>query len=411
MKFAISPSVKNLAQPLLAAIVLRMIWMSWVEVIPLSDSFAYHVFAKNIALGHGFAWEPGKLTAFWPVGTPAVYSVLYSLFGFDFSVIELFNLLLGALLVLFTGLVGHQYFGPTVARYAAWFMALWPVFIQFTTILASELLFSTLLMAVVYLAGLPHRRLAWAPLWSVLLVGAIYVRPVALPLLLLIPMSIALEFRRWKEAAAVLAIALAMYAALSAPWKARNESIWGSVGVMSTNFGTNLWMGNNPDSSGGFMNTPERDFGNEYQRNEILKQESLKFIMGHPLNYLKLCARRVVDTFSRESIGTAWNQIFLSQNISRENMWWMKLVASIYWWVMLIFGVGGAIIAIRTSRLKWHSTLLTTPAVIAAPAILIVSQDRYHLPMDPFLAILAALMVSLWIHRRRCRLRLCAVAC
>lgn len=61
---------------LIIALILRVVWGIAVPVVPVSDSNAYDLFAQNIALGHGFAWKPGELTAYWAVGTSAFYALL-----------------------------------------------------------------------------------------------------------------------------------------------------------------------------------------------------------------------------------------------------------------------------------------------------------------------------------------------
>lgn len=103
----------------LLALCLRAAWALWVPVIPQSDSAMYHEFARSIADGRGYAYPAGNLTAYWPVGTSAVYAGLYVLFGQSYTVILLLNLALGVLLVLLTHQLAAHWFGPKPALFAA----------------------------------------------------------------------------------------------------------------------------------------------------------------------------------------------------------------------------------------------------------------------------------------------------
>src|SRR5712664_2071723 len=98
------------ARVLLLALLLRAVWALLVPVIPLSDSNAYDVFARNLAAGLGYCWSPGRMTAYWPVGTPFVYSVFYALFGHSYHAITLFHLVLGLTVILLSMLLAERWF-------------------------------------------------------------------------------------------------------------------------------------------------------------------------------------------------------------------------------------------------------------------------------------------------------------
>ncbi|MBC8057609.1 MAG: glycosyltransferase family 39 protein, partial [Rhizobiales bacterium] len=129
------------------ALLLRLVWAVLVPVEPLSDSYLYDGFAKNIAFGKGYAFPGGDLTVYWPVGASAVFAAIYKVFGTGDLPSALFLALLGAATVWMTWRLARRYSGPVAAGVAAWFVALWPVLIEFTTILASELMFVALVLA------------------------------------------------------------------------------------------------------------------------------------------------------------------------------------------------------------------------------------------------------------------------
>ena len=77
------------------AICVRAIWAMAVPVVPVSDSVAYDTFASNLANGDGYGWRPESPTAYWPVGTSAMYALLYAMFGHVYWPIVFFNIVLG----------------------------------------------------------------------------------------------------------------------------------------------------------------------------------------------------------------------------------------------------------------------------------------------------------------------------
>src|SRR5215472_1939503 len=129
-----------------AALLMRLAWEAVVPVAPVSDGVVYDAFARSIVAGRGYAFPDGTLTVYWPVGTSAVYALLYALFGARAWVIPVFQALLGAAIVGLTWRLARHAFGRAVATLAAWLTATWPVLIEFTTILASELLFLFLIL-------------------------------------------------------------------------------------------------------------------------------------------------------------------------------------------------------------------------------------------------------------------------
>ena len=81
-------------------------------------------------------------SAYWPVGTSAIYSVFYFLWGHTFTPIVIFNIVLSTGVVALTMWLGNAFFDHTIGIVAGAVMAVWPSQIGFVTILASELLFT-----------------------------------------------------------------------------------------------------------------------------------------------------------------------------------------------------------------------------------------------------------------------------
>lgn len=356
----------------------------------------YHSFAQEIAAGRGYVFPGGEATAYWPVGPSALYGAFYALLGVHGWVVTLVNLILSSTLVVGIYQLGLLYFNRTIASIAALLFAFWPVWIAFTTVPNSELPFVTLMVWAFVAHGtrkMPH----WARtvLSTALLVAAAFMRPTILPLIALLPL-LDQPFRKPAQTVLHVVLALVVAAILLTPWAERNRTVFGEPVLIATNFGPNLWMGNNPRSDGAYMPMPETNTRNEVVRDTYYKDLALDFIRENPGRYLRLCLKRVAHSFDRESIGIAWNQNSLPPALQPI----LKAGSAAYWLVIFSLSLIGVGIFLREKPLRIFDPLVVTPALFAAVALLVVGQDRYHMPMTPFIALFAAFVINHILHRR-----------
>lgn len=373
------------------AIAARVGWALLVAVDPVSDSLAYKTFATSIANGTGYAYPSGELTVYWPVGASAFYALVHYMLGQSSFALLFVNILIGTGIVYLSYLLSLRYFGGKVAVYAGWLVALWPVLIQFTTVYSSELLFMLLLLATLQVWGSSlTSKVLKACLWGALLCAATYVRPTALPLFILLPVLelwAKRDFRQFLTSGLVAALTATV---LFAPWVARNQANFGHPVLVSANFGCNLWMGNNPQSKGEYMPLPNTKFDNEVARDQHFKQLAVDFIRDHPAQYIKLALRRILLTYDRETIGVAWNQPALARLVGEGAIPYVKLVSTLYWWLVSALAVAGIAQALKARKVTIFNPLLVVSACFFMVPILTVGQDRYHLPLDPLIAAFAA---------------------
>jgi 4-amino-4-deoxy-L-arabinose transferase-like glycosyltransferase len=331
------------------------------------------------------------MTEYWPVGTSAIYALVYLVFGEQPWVLPTFQAILGGYIVYLTWRLAERSLGAKVAAVAAWLTAMWPLLIEFTTINASELLFIALVLLAlniwVSIRLPPTLRMI---LWGASIAAATYVRPTALPIALAFPAIQWVIDRNSRSLIRGVFISAVTACLLFAPWTYRSMVLFDRFVLVSANGGVNLWMGNNPESSGGYMELPGRHFSTEVDRDHFYGGEAVKFILAHPLNYAILSMKRAVKTFDRETIGVVWNQKGLAANYQEGTLSTMKRISSAYWWLLLVSGMLGAILVLRRQRLLHCWPVLASLAYFLAFPILTVAMDRYHVPIDPLLAILAA---------------------
>jgi 4-amino-4-deoxy-L-arabinose transferase-like glycosyltransferase len=388
---------------LLLAAVLRIAWAIAVPVDPVSDCAIYDQFARSIVAGHGYGFGPGDLNAFWSPGVAFALAGFYAVFGEGGLAVVLLNLLVALGSIALVWDLGRRWFSPLAGTTAATLLALWPSQIQFTTVPASEWLFNMLVLLAVWIwtlaDGSLRRSLAFAAIAGVVLAAATFTRPLAL---LLPPLLLAERLVRtgqWTRSMAMAAIAMTLTIGLLIPWGARNQREFGQFVLVSANSGANLWMGNNPDSKGGYMDRPERPEGfNQVQWDKELQRQSVAFIRANPGRFLSLCARRLVILHDRETIGVVWNGPALETRYGPRILGPLKAASSLYWYIALAGGAVGAIVLLR--RARWR-------AIVAPPVLLlwgyfigvhvvIVGMDRYHIPAIPWIALAAGVAFAAW---------------
>lgn len=380
---------RNVLLILTLALMVRIFWALLVPVDPVSDANMYHMFAQEITAGRGYVYPDGRPTAYWPVGPSAFYAFFYALVGVNGISVVFANLMLSGALVIAICRLGVLYFDQRVGQLAALIFALWPLWIQFTTILSSELPFVTLMTYAFVVRREPHLPHWCRTILSIaLIVGAAYMRPTILPLIIVLPL-LDEPFRKPIRMAMHTLLALIIAAALLAPWAERNRALFGERVLISANFGANLWMGNNAKSDGAYMPLPEIETGDELSRDRHFRDSAIEFIRNNPVKYVQLCLRRVAHSFDRESIGIAWNE----KSIERTLQPVLKAVSALYWFVIFALSLAGMYRFIREDPLRVFHSLIVAPAMFAAVAILVVGQDRYHMPLMPFVALFASFFV------------------
>ena len=274
--------------------------------------------------------------------------------------------------------------------------AAWPSQIEFTTILASELLFNFLILLAIFCWNRQS-----VPTWAaaiftgIALATASYVRPLALILPALFLLW-TLARGKWTVLIARVAVTAAVMLVLILPWTVRNYSAFKSLVLVSTNGGANLWMGNSPGSTGHYMELPPRPVGmNEAQFDNHLGKIAKRYIREHPGAFVRRSASRVVNTFDRETIGVDWNEQGLKDSPLGASIRYLKILSTLYWWAMLLGGVIGVGILVAkqpTLKVVLHPAVATCVYFAVVHAVT-VSNDRYHFPMVPFIAALAAMAI------------------
>lgn len=395
---------------LILGMALRLLWVWAVPMEPVSDSQAYNLLAHTLAEHGVYGFTPSEPGAYWAVGTAAIAAATYILIGPGYEGVVALNLLAGFLIILLTQGVAVRYIGAGPSVMAAAIVAVWPNLIFFTSILSSELYFLALSLAGLWFWG----REAGSTRVNLILCGVIwglacYVRPV----ILLVPVALLLaELPRGLRAFAGAGLrtvgVLALVVAVVLPWTLRNDRVLGAPVLVSTNFGPNLWMGNNPASTGGYMALPAevQDMG-EVERARYLGDQAKAYMAAHPAATALRTLVKAARLHSRETIGVVWNEAALRRGLGDLGVTALKLVSSGFWYAVLLAALTGVAICIRSVGLfaALFNPIFALWAYFTALHAVIVVEDRYHMPSSPYIAMFAAIALNAAWARRQNRNR------
>jgi 4-amino-4-deoxy-L-arabinose transferase-like glycosyltransferase len=297
--------------------------------------------------------------------------------------------------------LGTRFLGQRAALFSAWCWALLPLAILFPLEWAwdqslAALLFAWLLYATYLLRADNAPRWIWAGyglLWGV----AALTNP---SLCVMLPFWFAwMAAARWRSGLQVATPALwatLLFVLTLAPWTVRNYRLFGHFIFVKSNFGAELWLGNNPQVTEGFtgwlhpmVNAAELEQLNElgeYAYMQEKQREGVKFIRGNPVLFLRHAAMRVVDTWA----GTLY---------FKEDPWIRSLgLGRIALAFTLVFSLTAAVGLVHVARRDWLEflPLILSVLIFPIPYYITHSSLRYRHPVDPVLTLLAVAGYFAW---------------
>ena len=422
---------------LLAAVLgLRLHWFASFQQSPLFQSPAvdealHWSWANSLATGSGSPEIPYFRAPLYPW----YLSLLHHLPG-GLAQVRAVGVLLGLFnLWLLVGFVGS--FLPTRARW--WLLALggldacWIYFEPM--LLIPHLLICCLLLCTGLLlradAARERKRLLLALASGLALGLACIARPNALLLTPLLPLLLWRQKaedptpkRRWPVLLAVLGLLLpiALVAGING---------WPRSGVLlASQGGVNFYIGNNASADGHTASLP--GVGNTWERadasmmaaradlsendrqpdpgeeSDWFYAEGRKWLLEHPVDGLRLYARKLQLLLAPVTLGSNTNPLALS---ARSPLFQTLLRFS--WWLVLLPGLLGLALGFPRHRLLRHWCLATL-GLWSLSLLLFFINSRFRLPLHPFLMLPAAALLAEYhrvpaLLRQRARLFTCLV--
>jgi 4-amino-4-deoxy-L-arabinose transferase-like glycosyltransferase len=400
-----------------AAFLVRIGWILLVDPKPVSDCDWYFTKGIDISLGRGYQ-ERGLPTAYWPVGYPAFLGAIFALFGRSVLVAKVANVLL------YTGVLALSYWlsrrlfrSERTARLTLLLLSFYPNHIAYTSLVASEILFTFLMLLGVALLLVADRRFPLAVLAGVVFGLACLARPQLLP----VPLVTILLLPRARRTALSLATVYAVLLLVLVPWTVRNYEAFGHLVPVSTNAGVNLLTGNSHWADGTYTFGPEleriRDGGNEYERDRRALRYAIDHIREHPVSTVKLWPRKLWWLYRNDVEGARWcfKGIEAAGKVVPRGLAFAMMAVSQAYYVLLVVACGATLLlSLGTARGGGGLPLLGLGIIgyLTLLGLVFFGDTRYHFPAMPWVAMYAAALPNacrrarrrVRIHRpRRCR--------
>jgi 4-amino-4-deoxy-L-arabinose transferase-like glycosyltransferase len=381
------------------------------------DEIDYHKIAVSVADGEGFAVD-GRPTGRRPPVFPFVLSVFYKVFGAHPSLGRAIQILLGVLVVFLVYLVARRHFDKTVGWVAAAIAAVNPFLTLISGYLLTENLYMVLVLLTLLLLPTPRhlneslRRIL--PAAAVMAVATL-TRPTGLPLGICI-LCAGLAFgagslvRRWGNGV----IAAVLFCLLLLPWCIRNYQLVGGWVGLTTHGGITFYQGNNqkvvdiPHYRGGVTplaglpHASEMAGMGELDQNQFAWAKGKEFLgRNKPLvprimwwKFARFWRLRSDAGLSGVKSGWWWSKdSFLGRLASNFD------VGFVYAVVVFPLFLAGVVL----TRFRWRELLYLYGVVVAhtAVALIFFGSIRGRIPVEPVIAVFAAVTVVRLYHRFR----------
>ncbi len=405
--------------------------------IGLDDMFQYDMLARSLAGGHGFRWyaeadltqlasfvdfdltsvkdyDPvlGIPTSFRAPLYPTFLAIVYFFSGTEFSRFFAARLaqaiFLGAPLAPLTHWMALRLFplspgipfgddkgrvrGEQVARVSAWIVAAYPMLLVYPLGLGTENPFFVLLLAscLFLLRSIEH------PSAFRLLFSGVFLALTALTRSVILPFAFAafcllLFLHRKRALPALLSFMLVI-----TPWVIRNSLLHHKPTGIETSMGYNLYLGYHPQGNGSFVFGPSLDLLpilDDAERDKIGTQKAIEFIKAQPERFVPLAINRLGFFFGLEKRVLMY---FYGNDILGFVP--LHLLLTISAILLLPFVFISVLAALGLSLLRWkpeHILLGLLFVSYLLPHVFILSEDRFHLALIPYIAVLAA---QVWVN-------------
>lgn len=373
-------------------------------VDPILDGEVYDRWAREIA----FERSPGGATFF----TDPLYAYflagLYRMFGRDLYLVRLVQVGVGVAGCLALFSAARRLLGVRAALVALALAATYRPFVFFDTALLKDFLGVALIEVSLWRLAVSldtERRAAWSVTG---IAFGLLVLARGNALLLVAGVALGLVARKRRAGGATLAAFLVGAGLVLLPVTLRNASVGGALVLPTSNLGSNLYIGNNPENTTGRYLPPsfvtagsprfeERDFRREAERrvgrplgagevDSFWRREALRFIARNPATFLTTTAKRAALLVNRREIPDDYDLDFLAR-FSRV----LRLPLPTFALVGVLGFLGLALSVRERPRFFWYHLLLASYLV---SIVFFFVFARFRLPLMPLLMLFAAYAIT-----------------
>lgn len=373
---------------------------SLISYEPLADASWYHATAASLARGEGLAVQ-GQPTAYRGPGYSFLLSLAYRVGGDNPALAWLWGMLATAVIVIALHRIGGQLYDEGVGRLAACMGALYPALVLMTGQVMSDLPFVAGLLALIayVLACAPYRLVSC--LVAGLGIGLLtLVRPVAIGLIVVVPLIWMLRKPDGCKFALALAMIVPSFLLCVSPWVLRNQAVFGAP-VLGTNLGMNAYGGNRPGASGGadrFELPPQVEASgdaNEAQRDALLLRAAMDFVIAHPVDALAKVPGALLHLYLLETevVSALFQGPHPSPASAKHALYGLSQFSyAAVLMVLLIRILSWQHREQRPRGTQWAGCLIA--AYFTAVCLVLHAQDRYRLPILPWMLIEGSVVLT-----------------
>jgi 4-amino-4-deoxy-L-arabinose transferase-like glycosyltransferase len=398
------------------ALLLRLIWVLVVPTAPFTDYAVYDGLARNLAAGKGYYNDfsvPGEVDyhtfAFRPPGWPLLLAAVYLITGPSLAVAKALTLILSVLVVwlgyeLVRGLANER-----VARLSGLLLALFPSLIAYTSILASEWLFTVLILPIfIILIGKPEM---WT-LPRVIAAGALFgAALLTRPIVQFWPVVI-LAYVLYRTRSIWLTLRLGVIFALAAavvvlPWSFRNQRVLGQFVLVATNGGDTFVESTDPTCAGMTclrLNMESAEM-TELELSELGYQQGWANIKADPGGYIAYGFVKLqrLYLFDYEAVVQALEPLTTGEAVSPMVRFTLMGVSEVYYLAIFALTLIGLVNFPLYRREPGRLLIVGTLAYLTAIHFVFHGESRFHFPMLPLVmpfavtALLGLLALRAWV--------------
>jgi len=372
--------------------------------LPTGDAKVYDIWARQIVAGD---WLGSKVF-YHPPLYAYFLAVIYKLFGTAPVFVRLCHSVIGSFSCVLLACAGRRFFSNKVGIIAGVLLALYAPAVFFDTLLHKTVLATFFLCVLLYLLSIltdkPQSRLLWL-LGGVTLACLVLTRENAIIFVFGILVWLFVHFSRLRRRlfapALVFVIGLAV---VLLPVAVRNRAVGGEFHLTTSNFGRNLYVGNNENADGCYKplvfgrghpmyeladdtRLAEQALGKKLTPAEVSGYwASLAFgyIKSQPFDWLRLMFRKLLLLLNATEIGD-------TEDLYSYAQWSLPLRLAgflLHFGVIAPLAVLGVIITWNKRNRLWLLYLL--PVLYGLSVLVFYIFGRYRYPLVPFAILFAA---------------------
>ena len=372
---------RAVAPQAIAGLVARLALVAWTTPLELSqtESRFWDLATSRLAA-----------TAFLPPLYPFFLALVRALVGDDLTSVRVVGACLSIPSIAMVHRLAERHLGPGEGRLPAWCAALMPSLVYYDGRLRSESLGVLLLLLFALLWTAPASGGSRGVRLTVAAGGVLGLLALLRPEFLLLPVLLAvvgLVRRAGQGGLRRAALLLPGMLLFVGPWTLRNERVLGTWALVSSNAGYNLWKSFTPWSDGSQVpieNYTAWDGVPEARYDALGFELGWAYIREHPVRSLILAPAKLAHLFGpeRDFLSDTRRGRFPSR--SRLVDLGFGVTQNLAW--ILLLG-GGLFALLGPSRTPVKDVALSVLLNLALVHLVFFGDDRFHVPLVPFLCI------------------------